>query len=95
MTIDDFPVSGVSLLVYGRIDFYFDKYMNYELIKQKSREKIRKALPGIRCYWNYYQLNVYMEKDYWVNMNKEGQKELTEKFFYVINAIKDLLEVYE
>ena len=95
LTIDDFPASGVNMLINGRIDFYFQKYLNYELSKKKSMNIINKALPGIRCYWNYYQLNVYMEKGYWVEMNKEGQKELTEKFFYVINTINDLLKVYE
>jgi len=90
--IEKFPFSGIKLEVNGRIDFKFNETLNYQLIKERN-SKLGRELPGIRLFWNYYQLNIYTEKDFTVQINDSGLKLITEKFLKIIDHVYENLKL--
>ena len=90
--INDFPGKGIDLVVDGRIDFQVLNKARFDSLKSTKREEIDNRLPGIRCYWNYKELNIYPEKDFEVALDEEGLKVKTEKFLYIIDSTYDLLQ---
>jgi hypothetical protein len=82
----------MTLEVNGRIDIKFKESLNYELIKKRNIN-LGRGLPGIRFYWNYYQLNIYPEKNFNVEINNEGLKIITEKYLTIINHVYENLRI--
>lgn len=86
ITINKFPWTGMTLEVNGRIDLKFSDKLNYEKIK-RINAYIDRKLPGIRFYWNYYQLNIYTEKDFNVGMDLYGLKAIINKYLQIIDVL--------
>ena len=90
--VEKFPFSAMTLEVDGRIDIKFKETINYNYIKQKNR-KIGEGLPGIRFYWNHFQLNIYTEKDFNPEISIEGLKIKIDKFIHIIDHVYENLKL--
>jgi hypothetical protein len=82
----------MTLDVDGRIDIIFSTRLPYDYLKKVNRN-LAKGMPNIRFYWNYYQLNVYVEKDFKVEMNKEGLEKALDKYIQIINYLYDKIVI--
>lgn len=90
--IVDFPFSGITLQVNGRIDLKFSEKFDYESIKRRNYN-LEKGLPGIRFFWNRYQLNIYTEERFKVEINESGLKIKVDKYLKIIDHICKKLTV--
>ncbi len=90
--IEKFPFSGMTLEVDGRIDILFSTRLPYDYLKKVNRN-LGKGMPNIRFYWNYFQLNVYVEKDFKVEMNKEGLSKALDKYIQIIDYLYDKIVI--
>ena len=86
--IENFPFKGVALSVNGRIDFNFDDEAFYGYVKKNFSEKIRELSPGIRFYWNY-SLNIYPERKFEIDVNKEGLNTIVLKYLKIIENTQE------
>jgi hypothetical protein len=81
--IENFPIKGVELKINGRIDFDFENESFYDFLKKNYRQKIRDSSPGIRFFWNYC-LNIYPEKNFEIDVNKDGLDNIVLKYLKII-----------
>lgn len=84
---NDFPRKGIDLVVNGRIDFLVNNGNYYDTLKENKRDEIYDKLSSARCYWNYKQINIYTEKNFLVEMNKEGLNKMIDKYLWIIDTV--------
>lgn len=83
ININNFPFSGIDFNIYGRIDV---KILNKGLYR-KIEEKFKKVfleLPD-RYYWNF-DLNIYEEKSFTVDLNESGLLKKVNKNIEIIES---------
>ncbi|MGB3182861.1 MAG: hypothetical protein WBB45_15830 [Cyclobacteriaceae bacterium] len=93
ISVGNFPVEGVELVVSGRIDFNFTNHSFFDYLKYSYREEIREASPGIRFFWNYYRINIYVERSYKVEVSQEGLEDIVNKYFHIVDNTKKIIDV--
>jgi hypothetical protein len=85
--VNDFPRKGIDLMVNGRIDFLVNNRNYYDTLKENKRDQIYDKLSSVRCYWNYKQINIYTEKNFSVEMNREGLNKMVDKYLWIIDTV--------
>lgn len=90
--IENFPFKGIELKINGRIDFDFENGSFYDFLKNNYRQKIKESSPGIRFFWNYC-LNIYPEKNFVVDVNKEGLDSIVFKYLKIIENTQEQITI--
>lgn len=90
--IKNFPIKGVELKINGRIDFNFENGSFYDFLKKNYRQKIRESSPGIRFFWNFC-LNIYPEKNFEIDVNKEGLENIVFKYVKIIENTQEQITI--
>lgn len=90
--IKNFPIKGVELKINGRIDFNFENESFYDFLKKNYRQKIRESSPGIRFFWNFC-LNIYPEKNFEIDVNKEGLENIVFKYVKIIENTQEQITI--
>ncbi|MFB9098999.1 MULTISPECIES: phospholipase D family protein [Flavobacterium] len=91
VTVIDFPYKGIDLIINGRIDFKFNSKENFEQIKKRQEENLKKLLPEIRFYWNHKQINIYLERGFEVDINLNGLEKIVTKKINIIDTVFKLI----
>jgi len=93
ITIKNCPTKEVEIIVNGRIDFNFYNRDFFQFLKNNYRDEIRESFPGMRFYWNYNCINIYLEKNFDVDVNYEGLEKIVDKYSSVIIGTKEKITI--
>lgn len=89
--IEDFPKKGSHLVVSNRVDWIFDKNIDYKKAKLNCEKNRKFNDEGIRCYFNGDRINIYPQKGAVFNNDLDGLFKKVNTFFDIIYTIqKDL-----
>lgn len=89
----NFPKEKINIEIAGRIDFKFDKSINYKQIEILNKDRLHSELPEVRFFWNRPMINIYLKSNFKDEISLSGVERKTKKFIDIISTVSKKLEL--
>ena len=87
--IENFPVTGVILRVGYTINFRFENNIYFKKFKEKFKKEISNDLYNNRVFWNSNVISIYESSDTDNPVDDNGIRLKANRFFKIINLIRN------
>ena len=92
--ISNFPIEGISTVISSRIDFKFKDNSFFEKYKLANKFILNTILQPKRLYWNHLCMNIYLEKNFVLELSENCCQRKIENFIDIINNVYDNILMY-